>query len=456
MLSSPGNVLRRLAEEEPGIYPLSETSGVAVVSDPEAITHILTDDGGRFSKGPLPMPARLLVGDGTATSWFPPYTPGDNGGLCYLEEWRLAKRTAVIRALAHTPLGESVAGARKLAREACQDWSSGQAIDIYAIAHTLFFRLSMEVLFGCPVTSALLDAEATLRRSAWTLTRHLRSRLGRHVAYFDRLFAPRRESWRWLPGQPFSILRQRRAALDMVATQLLQSAGSSRFAAALQELPLPTPLAAERHDLRIRTALLGLLLASFENSATAAAWLVWTLTTHAPYQHQIFVEMQENEVRQDNHINSTLGHPKRLYPTLWNSLQETLRLYPPVWSVGRVVRRETGIGGVSLQLGETLLISPWLQHRHPALWDQPHSYDPERFAGSQPASPSCFMPFGSGGHGCPGELLARLTICAVVREWLDLWRFQPAPNYPAPEPMLGLTQRPEHSVWVEVSYRSKS
>jgi cytochrome P450 len=153
-------------------------------------------------------------------------------------------------------------------------------------------------------------------------------------------------------------------------------------------------------------------------------------------------------------IIPTMAAIKLHWPCLWSCLQETLRLYPPVWSVGRIVQTETSIDSYKVPAGSTLIISPWLQQHHSELWTNVEKFLPERF--SEEANPSAgrFLPFGSGSHGCPGETFARQTICILVAEWLRTWRFVPAPHAPMPQPMLGLTQRPHPGVFLRLERRS--
>ena len=76
-------------------------------------------------------------------------------------------------------------------------------------------------------------------------------------------------------------------------------------------------------------------------------------------------------------------------------LLEAMRLYPPVWSVGREALVDVEIGGYRLPKGSTFFISQWVMHRDPALFADPERFLPERWAATlcaacraSPTSPS--------------------------------------------------------------------
>ena len=60
--------------------------------------------------------------------------------------------------------------------------------------------------------------------------------------------------------------------------------------------------------------------------------------------------------------------------------EETLRLYPPAYSMGRTAVAPDVIGGVTVPKGAIISIYPYVTHRNPALWPDPECFDPERFA----------------------------------------------------------------------------
>ena len=55
-----------------------------------------------------------------------------------------------------------------------------------------------------------------------------------------------------------------------------------------------------------------------------------------------------------------------------------------------------------------MFISPYLVHRHPAYWDDPNTFRPERFSADavKARHPYAYFPFSLGGRRCIGEFFA--------------------------------------------------
>ena len=109
------------------------------------------------------------------------------------------------------------------------------------------------------------------------------------------------------------------------------------------------------------------------------------------------------------------------------AVDETLRLYPPGWLLTRRAIAADSIGGITLPAGADVLISPYLVHRHPALWADPERFDPGRFGGGDGDTDRrirfAYLPFGLGARACIGEHLALVemhTHVATLARRFDL------------------------------------
>ena len=78
-----------------------------------------------------------------------------------------------------------------------------------------------------------------------------------------------------------------------------------------------------------------------------------------------------------------------------------MRLYPPAFLITReAIARDTA-NRIMIPRGATVAIAPWVLHRHSALWQHPHSFDPARFMPGAPALPRfAYLPFGAGPRIC--------------------------------------------------------
>jgi cytochrome P450 len=125
-------------------------------------------------------------------------------------------------------------------------------------------------------------------------------------------------------------------------------------------------------------------------------------------------------------------------------VSEAMRLYPPVWILTRQAQADDEVGGFHVPAGSDVLISPYTLHRHPAFWNAPERFRPDRFdPGRQPDRPRyAYLPFGAGPRFCVGSHLglmeASFVLAAVAREL----RLVTVPGYRVvPEPMLSLRIR---------------
>jgi cytochrome P450 len=94
-------------------------------------------------------------------------------------------------------------------------------------------------------------------------------------------------------------------------------------------------------------------------------------------------------------------------------IDETLRLHPPVWNMGRTVREETVMRGAQLCPGEKVMLVYGAANRDPDKFENPDAFDIDRTGITQ------HLTFGSGRHRCIGEALARLELRLTLNYILD-------------------------------------
>ena len=94
-------------------------------------------------------------------------------------------------------------------------------------------------------------------------------------------------------------------------------------------------------------------------------------------------------------------------------IDETLRLHPPVWNMGRTVRSETEMRGTAMCPGERVMLVYGGANRDPDKFEHPAQFDVDRPGITQ------HLTFGSGRHRCIGESLARLELRLTLNYVLD-------------------------------------
>jgi cytochrome P450 len=134
-------------------------------------------------------------------------------------------------------------------------------------------------------------------------------------------------------------------------------------------------------------------------------------------------------------------------------LQETMRLYPVGYTLTRVARRATTLGGIAIRAGARVLIPVYALHRHKAYWLHPDAFDPERFMpGAEPPDRYVYMPFGAGPRICAGAAFAMteaVTVLATLVRGADL-RLDPDHEV---YPVAGLSLQPRGGLPMDVTAR---
>jgi cytochrome P450 len=99
---------------------------------------------------------------------------------------------------------------------------------------------------------------------------------------------------------------------------------------------------------------------------------------------------------------------------------------------------------VEIRAGTSVLISPWIIHRHRALWNDPDYFDPERFAPERrdKIHRFAYIPFGAGPRICIGMGFSMQEALIVLAAILKDWRLSLVPGHPV-APLARLTLRPE-------------
>jgi len=188
---------------------------------------------------------------------------------------------------------------------------------------------------------------------------------------------------------------------------------------------------------------------------TTAITLVWTLYLLSQYP-QVRIKLQDE-------IRSVLGGREPTIdelakiPYLDWVLDESMRLYPPAWLQMRFVAKESEIDGMKLPVGTLLILSQWVMHRLPEIWQDAEVFKPERWdpANEQDIPPGAYFPFGGGPRTCIGMPLAQLEARIILASILQRYTPQPIPGYtPGFQPTI--TLRPKRHLEVTLMPVSSS
>jgi cytochrome P450 len=196
-------------------------------------------------------------------------------------------------------------------------------------------------------------------------------------------------------------------------------------------------------DRQLRDEVMTLLLAGHETTAMALSWTFYLLSLHPGARRRL-----EEELAALSGGAPGLDDLPRLRYTRM-VLDESLRLYPPAWVVTRSADRDDELSGFAIPAGSRVLLSPYVTHHDPALWDDPEGFDPERFAPEQADTRPryAYFPFGGGPHLCIGAGFAIMEATIVLGTVARRLRLDLEPGRPvAIDPLV--TLRPKPGIWV--------
>jgi len=172
-----------------------------------------------------------------------------------------------------------------------------------------------------------------------------------------------------------------------------------------------------------------LLISGYETTGVSLGWLFCELAARPEIADRV----------RDEVLQVTGGHEPRFsdLQRLKYSRQvvdETLRLYPPIFWIGRQTARTCEVGGCRLDAGAIICLSPFVTHRHPEFWPEPERFNPEQVAPARLAGlpRGAYVPFGLGPRHCIGQHLSIMEMLLVLATVMPRWRFRKPDAIPAP------------------------
>jgi len=176
-------------------------------------------------------------------------------------------------------------------------------------------------------------------------------------------------------------------------------------------------------DQEVADQVLIFLLAGHETTATTLACGLTELARSEQWQTAIRTELS----RVLDGRPPTASDVAALPMTGW-AVREAMRMYPAAHSIGRRAERDDVLSGHRIPAGSAVIISPWVVHHSPRVWEQPEVFDPLRFDVPDGAHPGghryAWFPFGAGPHACVGMQLALLEAPLVLATILQSFRVQ--------------------------------
>lgn len=425
LLEARRNLLRamaRAARRYGDLVPLHWGAGrVFLLVHPDHVRHVLEDGADIYRNPPASPLRRALLGKGLA--------------MIEGERWRRDRELmmpAFHRERLAVMTGEMVAATAAMLDRWRARASRGETVDLVEESQRLTMDIALRTLLGQD-----LQGEGGDFGRAWYAVTD-RMRRGR-LATLARKLTGRRDD---------EELRAALATLDALADRTVEAHrqhGDDAGDVLSMLLKARDGSGQGLSDREARDELKNLFFGAYDTTTTTLIWS-WVLLCRHP---------QEDE-RMREELGSVLGERPPVFadsPRLVVTrevVQETLRLYPPAWLYGRGATADSELEGHAIPRGSTLLLFPYLTHRHPEFWERPGEFDPGRFSPARSAGRSkyAYLPFGRGPRLCIGSNLSLLEAQVVLAMTAQAFRMRLLTQPPSPE--RAGTVRPERAVHVQL------
>ena len=186
------------------------------------------------------------------------------------------------------------------------------------------------------------------------------------------------------------------------------------------------PADAVMTDQQVRDEAITLFAAGHETTAVALTWTWYLLATHPDMQARFHAEL-------DDVLGSrppTLDDLPKLAFTE-RVLTESMRLYPPIWSTGRMTFEPITLGGYHIPAGAALVAPQLIIQRDPRWYDDPLEFCPDRWTPEfrERLPRFAYYPFGGGPRLCIGEGFAWMEAMLVLATLGQKWAMRHDPGH---------------------------
>jgi cytochrome P450 len=306
------------------------------------------------------------------------------------------------------------------ADRALAGWRTGDRVDIYAWVRDLAMSIAMRALVGLDPRDRGIGHEAA-------------ERFEHALAYTNA------EVWAVLlrgPGTPWAKMQAARRHLDrIIYAEIARRRGAdapgedilSMLIEARDEPDASGAPGSGFTDVELRDQLMHMLFGGHDTSSSTLAFLLYELARHPAALARVLAE-------QDAVLGGRAPTGEELLnglPELRMAVEETLRLYPPVWFGPRMAVKTFEFAGHRIPAGTHVIHSSWVTHHLPEVFPDPEAFMPERFSPEARRSipRGGYMPFGGGQRICIGKRFGQLVVEAVATAVLQRFRLELQSGY---------------------------
>jgi cytochrome P450 len=200
-------------------------------------------------------------------------------------------------------------------------------------------------------------------------------------------------------------------------------------------------------DVEIRDELVG-ICAAHDSLSEFFAWTWWLIAQNPTVEEKLMAEWAFV-------LNGRSPNAEDIGKLRYTEavIKEVLRLYPLAWVTGRVVTQDCELAGYPIKKGENVVMCQWVTHRDRRFFDQPETFNPDRWINSEAKQiPTyAYFPFGGGPRVCIGRGLMMMEAVLLLATIGQQFHIQPLPGQrvePFPNPSFSL--RPKYGLAMQL------
>jgi cytochrome P450 len=395
---------------------------VYFLNHPDLIEEVLVRNPRNFLKDRVVRKSRWFFGDGLLT----------NEGDSWLRQRKLsAPAFHRERVSSYASIMTGYAG------QMLATWRDGATLDIHQEMMSLALRIVVRALFNLESDrTQQIQTAMNLMMGNATGARMLLPPIARYLPTPQMIRV--RRAVKDLDDVVYGIIAQHRAA-NTDSGDLLSMLMSAR-----------DEDGSRMSDKQLRDEVLTFLLAGHETTALALTWTWYLLAQHPDVERKLHREL-------DGVLAGRLPQFSDLPQLLYTErvIKESMRLYPPAWSLARTVISDFVLRGYEIPAGANVVMSQWIMHRHPAYFPDPEKFDPDRWltVAAQKLPRFAYFPFGGGPRQCIGSSFANMESVLLLASIARAFKLRVVEDYPV-IPTPSFTLRPKHGIRMVVELRS--
>jgi cytochrome P450 len=204
-------------------------------------------------------------------------------------------------------------------------------------------------------------------------------------------------------------------------------------------------------DQWLRDQLVTMIFVGHDTTALSLTYALYLLATHPEVQAKWQAEL---DAVLGGRLPTPEDEPKLPY-TQW-VIRETMRLYPVVWCGYREAAEDTELGGYPVPKGQRVYIVQWVTHRDGRWYENPESFQPERWDNDliKKLPQGAYFPFADGGaRVCIGNIFAQLEMTMILAAIGQRFHLSSVPDYKL-DLQAAVTLQPRGGMPLQITGRS--